>query len=590
MATLIAAAVGTAAAVYAYRQAYGPALDPDRPTVLSHTNQHKAPDSWVEALYFFTETMRYAYSETLGRWQTADLLLGLLYLSRREGEGHPAADIVSQGTAVEPGIVSQVQMAAALEEVGVLKRILALCCVQRLKHSQQAAAWKELGIGEADVLQRHPRAGMLRPSFSVLIDSKLQAVVLVVRGTHSLKDMFTCLTSAAKPHHMTGSSGVVLGYSHFGMLAAARWILKESINTLERAIHSHSGLRLLVVGHSLGGGTAAVLTMMLRDQHPLFSQARCYALACPSVMTLELSQSCASYVTSIVHGADVVPTFSAATMDVLRTEVAASHWYEDFRQSSALVRVLEGGIRNIGCATAWTTRQLLWGASLPVNAVRSLPQGATCMMGRRKGNRSPTPYDTRGGRELSESSQSPFSNGIPPDSSPRHTRRRISRRGDSGWSCMNGNVLFSACSRAGLYRADYPSLMDLSQGDGGDTPRVITPMSSVVLEDEVVQQFEDEITERCEELSQHPENSLENEMSDILQEVAEAEQEEAIQRASPCGKGKTPLHSGGGDGLPFAGADRLTDALLRAASPSSFGLTVSCTPFCHTSSRPITTA
>lgn len=104
-----------------------------------------------------------------------------------------------------------------------------------------------------DILRRHPRAGVLRPAFSVVRDrQRLKAIVLVVRGTHSLKvpppsssslvsrttsspskilvpqDMFTCLTSAVKPHHMTGSSGVVLGYSHFGMLAAARWILKVS--------------------------------------------------------------------------------------------------------------------------------------------------------------------------------------------------------------------------------------------------------------------------------------------------------------------------------------------------------------------------
>lgn len=62
-------------------------------------------------------------------------------------------------------------------------------------------------------------------------------------------------------------------------------------------------------------------------------------------MTLELSKTCASYVTTIIHGADVVPTFSPATMDRLRTEVAASHWYDDFRKSSAVLRVVEVGLR-----------------------------------------------------------------------------------------------------------------------------------------------------------------------------------------------------------------------------------------------------
>ena len=39
------------------------------------------------------------------------------------------------------------------------------------------------------------------------------------------QDMFTSLTGASKPHHIVDGAGVVLGYSHFGMLAAARWLL-----------------------------------------------------------------------------------------------------------------------------------------------------------------------------------------------------------------------------------------------------------------------------------------------------------------------------------------------------------------------------
>jgi hypothetical protein len=52
-------------------------------------------------------------------------------------------------------------------------------------------------------------------------------VLLVVRGTTSMKDLFTSLSGAVKPHHMLRQNAVVLGYSHLGMLAAARWILKQ---------------------------------------------------------------------------------------------------------------------------------------------------------------------------------------------------------------------------------------------------------------------------------------------------------------------------------------------------------------------------
>lgn len=75
------------------------------------------------------------------------------------------------------------------------------------------------------------------------------------------------------------------------------------------------------MGHSLGGGTAALLTMMLRERGGPFAGATCLALACPSCMTLELARSCADYVTTVVNGADVVPTVSPGSADLLREEV-----------------------------------------------------------------------------------------------------------------------------------------------------------------------------------------------------------------------------------------------------------------------------
>lgn len=104
-------------------------------------------------------------------------------------------------------------------------------------------------------------------------DHQLRAIVLAVRGTHSFKDMFTSLTGelgsmvrpgqqscsllcpststtlcvlpmlagASKPHHLVDSNGVVLGFSHFGMLAAARWIKGQTRACLEEALAESPG-------------------------------------------------------------------------------------------------------------------------------------------------------------------------------------------------------------------------------------------------------------------------------------------------------------------------------------------------------------
>lgn len=43
------------------------------------------------------------YSESLGRWHTADLLIGLAYLARREGQEHPVADIAGKAQPIGQG-------------------------------------------------------------------------------------------------------------------------------------------------------------------------------------------------------------------------------------------------------------------------------------------------------------------------------------------------------------------------------------------------------------------------------------------------------------------------------------------------------
>lgn len=78
-----------------------------------------------------------------------------------------------------------------------------------------------------------------------------------------MQDLFTSLTSASKPHHMLSEDGVILGYSHFGMLAAARWVLEQTQARLEGAMKEYPEYHLQIVGHSLGAGTAALLTTRL---------------------------------------------------------------------------------------------------------------------------------------------------------------------------------------------------------------------------------------------------------------------------------------------------------------------------------------
>ncbi|CAN1286926.1 Diacylglycerol lipase-alpha [Linum perenne] len=229
----------------------------------------QAPGTWLETISTLSETLRFTYSETLGKWPITDLAFGINFLLKRQ---------------------------------------------------------------------------ILKPAFTVLLDHPTKQFLLLIRGTHSVKDTLTAATGAVVPFHHTvvnegGVSNLVLGYAHCGMVAAARWISKLAIPCLKDALSLYPDYKLKIVGHSLGGGTAALLTYVMREQNE-FSTTTCVTFAPAACMTWELAESGNDFITSVINGADLVPTFSAASIDDLRAEVTASAWINDLRNQIERTRIL----------------------------------------------------------------------------------------------------------------------------------------------------------------------------------------------------------------------------------------------------------
>ena len=57
-------------------------------------------------------------------------------------------------------------------------------------------------------------------------------------------------------------------------------------------VQAMAGYRVLLVGHSLGAGAAAILAIMLRDSG--LHDVTCYAFACPPCMEPELAAGVAA--------------------------------------------------------------------------------------------------------------------------------------------------------------------------------------------------------------------------------------------------------------------------------------------------------
>lgn len=92
----------------------------------------------------------------------------------------------------------------------------------------------------------------MKPAFTILVDHKTKSFLLLIRGTHSIKDTLTAATGAVVPFHHSvvyegGVSNLVLGYAHGGMVAAARWIAKLAIPSLTKGLDKYPDYKLKVL-------------------------------------------------------------------------------------------------------------------------------------------------------------------------------------------------------------------------------------------------------------------------------------------------------------------------------------------------------
>ncbi|CAI5470731.1 unnamed protein product [Closterium sp. Yama58-4] len=219
--------------------------------------------------------------------------------------------------------VARLRGAWRAREVEMVAEYVALC--YSFSRKPYRLFLEDSRLSPSDVLIYEPKAGLLKPAFAVIVDGRRRTVLVVVRGTHSTKDKLTCATGAVVPFHHTimtdgGVRHIVLGYAHCGMVAAARAIAARCLPTLRQALARHPGFHVKVIGHSLGGATASLLTFILREKEG-FASTTCVAFGPAAAMTWELAQSGECCVTSIVNGTDFIPTLCSSSLDDLRQEV-----------------------------------------------------------------------------------------------------------------------------------------------------------------------------------------------------------------------------------------------------------------------------
>ncbi|OCT64218.1 diacylglycerol lipase-beta [Xenopus laevis] len=155
--------------------------------------------------------------------------------------------------------------------------------------------------------------------FFVALDHKTESILVAVRGTLSLEDVLTDLSADCENLHIEGVTGE--SFAHKGITQAASYIYRRLVNDgiLNQAFTTAPEYKLVIVGHSLGAGAAAVLAIMLRSSFPVL---KCYAFSPPGgLLSKGLADYSKNFIVSIIVGKDLVPRLSLPNMEDLKRKI-----------------------------------------------------------------------------------------------------------------------------------------------------------------------------------------------------------------------------------------------------------------------------
>ena len=143
-----------------------------------------------------------------------------------------------------------------------------------------------------------------RPAFYLAVVEKLNALVLSIRGTKTtLEFQIDAKWQPIEFPQLPGS------YVHQGIFLSARWFVDQVLGRLVKLVEIFPDYNIRIVGHSLGGGIAALFTLMIKDILPSTKAVIFAPPACISSNLVPILKECCI---SFVNRSDVLPYLTHA--------------------------------------------------------------------------------------------------------------------------------------------------------------------------------------------------------------------------------------------------------------------------------------
>ena len=190
---------------------------------------------------------------------------------------------------------------------------------------KQTIAFKALsGLAVKDIIYANFCDTITEIPYIILLDHEWKSVVVTIRGTITLESVLTDMNVAPEALTRLGEECGFDGdglYCHTGMLASTEWLYRDMKRhgKLNKILAEYEGYKLRIVGHSLGAGIAAILSVLLRPKYP---DLRCLAFSPPGcVMSENLADDISTFTTAFVVNDDIVARTSIEGFEELRNSI-----------------------------------------------------------------------------------------------------------------------------------------------------------------------------------------------------------------------------------------------------------------------------